>query len=187
MQDEILDLVNETLETEYELDTPADEVLEEAWNRPEASTAAPGGTWAALLGGEDLDSSDGEDESFKGSASCSSADACSNHAGSTRGCVDSAACLQGIGFCQRLRQRLWQRFRVCTCAHQVLPAMWGRMLGFEWECMCRSSGGSSSDGSAEVLEGRRRRAPVDYVALAAAMFGEHSESEKDSDSDDKWD
>lgn len=69
LQDEVLDLLNEEFETSYELDTPAAELMREGsveqHQNAESQAGAVGGTWASLLGGADLVSSDTDDESYR--------------------------------------------------------------------------------------------------------------------------
>jgi hypothetical protein len=68
LKDEILDMINDEFGTAYELDSPAVGLFEDAevLQRkvlPEiGGVGAAGGTWAALLGGGDLVSSDTDDD-----------------------------------------------------------------------------------------------------------------------------
>ncbi len=70
MQDEVLDILNEEFETGYELDTPAAELMqgnafEQQQHNAHGPSAGAGGTWATLLGGADLVSSDTDDDSYR--------------------------------------------------------------------------------------------------------------------------
>lgn len=69
LQDEVLDLLNEEFETSYEIDTPAAELLHEGvfeqQHETQGQAGGVGGTWASLLGGADLVSSDTDDDSYR--------------------------------------------------------------------------------------------------------------------------
>lgn len=69
LQDEILDLLSEEFDTQYEIEDSADRLFTEDTfkNRAVAplNGGQAGGTWASLLGGVDLVSSDTDDDSYR--------------------------------------------------------------------------------------------------------------------------